>query len=208
MRFMPQDSSRVVPAWLISTLGGAVMVSAIAAYLVLRHPSPPPSPPPAIVVSACRDLAPGMRRVGFDTHFDVPETGFNLRIGRNDMPPQVFYCVRVKNGTADTMEMSSGPLLFEAVWSSAYPVFSDRVDPALASGPLGSPNGYQERDVRNVHGRVVGQDRWGHFKKGERWRLVKFVSGERVGYPPTPDNEAQLFDQIISSACFPPAPHP
>lgn len=205
MRFMKQGSSRVLPIWLIPALVGVVMVFPLIAYLALRQP---PAPRPAVVVSICRDPALGMRRVGFDVEFDVPEAGFDLRTETSDMPPQISYCVSVRNRTADTMDISGGPLGFEVIWRSAWPVFSERVDPALASGPLSSPDGYHEMDVRNVYGRVVGKDRLGYFKNGERWRLVTFSRGERVGYPPTPPEVAQSFDQIISSACFTPAPSP
>lgn len=195
--------SRPWPLWLMSTLVGAVMVILVAACAALR---PTPAPPPAIVVSGCRVPAPGMRRVGFEFEFDVAEANFSLRTATNDMPPQVFYSISLKNRTDSAMEISGGPLGFEVEWESAFAIFSEHVDPAQLSSPLASPAGYQERDVRDTYGQVVGKDCWGHFKNGERWRLVRFSRGGRVGYPPTPAGVAQLYDQIISSACFPPAP--
>ena len=202
---MKQFASRARLLWLISTLVGGAMVSATTAYLALRRPPPPPAPP-AIAVSTCRDIAPGMRRVGFEVEFDVAEAVFSLRTATNDMPYQVFYCISRKNRTDTALEISGGPLGFETEWESAFAIFSEHLDPTLASSPLASPAGYQERDVRDTYGRVVGKDRWGHFKNGERWRLVRFYRGGRAGYPPTPAGVAQLYDHILSSACSPATP--
>jgi len=204
---MKQNSSRLLPVWLISALVGAAMISPIIAYLLFRRP---PSPPTAVVVSGCRDLAPGMRRVSgyLGIKFDVPEPAFDLNSGTSDMPPQTFYDVTVKNRSTATLQISEGPERVEEAWKSAWPVFSKHIDPALASGPLASPEGYEERDVRNVYGRVVGKDRWGDWKRGERWRFVEFGLREEAGYLPTPLKEAQLLDQVISTACFSAAPSP
>jgi hypothetical protein len=150
-----------------------------------------------------------MRRVEsrfLNIKFDVPEADFDLHSGMSDMPPQRFYCVTLRNRSAITMEISNGSI--GVAWKFPWPVFSDHFDGALASGLLSSPDGYKERAVRNVYGKVVARDCWGMWKNGQCWRFVRFDSGEEVGYLPTPDKQARLFDQIISSACFSPAPAP
>jgi len=69
-----------------------------------------------------------------------------------------------------------------------FPVFSERVD---------------HRDIRTVRGRLVGEDRWGQLKAGERWRYVTFLDGDAVGYWPVPPEQATVLDRVINSACFP-----
>jgi hypothetical protein len=86
------------------------------------------------------------------------------------------------------MQIAFGSQYFERKLESRWTAFSERVE---------------ERDVRYVYGPIVSRDRWGRLKTGERWRLVKFVGAEEVGYSPTPEKLARLFDQIISSACIP-----
>jgi hypothetical protein len=191
---MKEFAPRAWPVWLISTLVGGAVVCATAVYLALRRSPPPPSPPPAVVVSICRDPAPGVRRVGSGIAFDVPVAGFALRSGMPDAgPPMYVHDVTVERGSPNPLEISD-QVYFERALQSAWPVFSEHVE---------------ERDVRNVHGHVVGKDRWGCFRTGRRWKRWRFVSfdgGEEAAYPPTSDREAQLYDQIISSACSPATP--
>jgi hypothetical protein len=139
-----------------------------------------------------------MRRVAedLDIKFDVPEAVFAFDSGRTrmtDSPLPAIYVVTVKNRSMNSMQISNWFLPFE--WDSkiAWPVFSEHME---------------ERDVRNIYGNVLGKERWGYFKTGDRWRLIKFAGKEEVGYPPMPLKEAQLFDQVISSACFSAAPRP
>jgi hypothetical protein len=137
-----------------------------------------------------------MRRVGADIGFDVAAAGFALSCGSPDMGPPMYVCdITVRGGSPNPLEISD-QVYFERDLQSTWPVFSEHVE---------------ERDVRNVYGHVVGKDSWGYWKSsehwwgrpasGKRWRFVKFSGGEEVGYLPTSDREARLFDQIISSAC-------
>ncbi len=74
---------------------------------------------------------------------------------------------------------------------SAFPVFSERIE---------------DRDIVNTRGQIVGKDRWGYLKDGERWRYVTFSLGDALGYHPSTPEQARLFDEIISSACVSPGP--
>jgi len=193
VRAMTRKLRQVLPMWLIFTLLGAGILSPIAAYLLLRHP-PRPSLPPAIVVSNCGDLAPGVRRAGFTRwamKFDVPEAGFTLQSQLLDMPIETLHCVCITHSAANgALLISESRIPGERELQSQWPVFSERVE---------------ERDVRNTSGRVAGKDRWGYFRSGAQWkcwRLVTFAAGGEAGYLPTPPEVAQLFDQVISSACF------
>lgn len=210
---MRQDSSWGIPVWLLSPIVGAVMVFSIAAYLALRRPSlsPPPPSPLAVVVHPCRAVATGMRRLGsgdLDIMFDLSDTAFALDVGGPDMPPTTVYYVTAKDAGASTLEISNGPTDFGNALNNAWPFLAAHFYRALPSGPLDSLEGYGERYVRDVHGTVIGKDRWGYVKSGKRWRLVKSFGREEAGYPPTPPREAKLFDQIISSACVSVAPRP
>jgi hypothetical protein len=190
------SKSGALPVWLISTTVGAVLLSPVAVYLALRRPPPPPyTSPPTVVVSVCRDPSPGVRRAGFDIKFDVPEGRLALHSGFSDMPPGERYGVTVKQGSEASLEIWECSV-FDEKELQVWPVFSDHVE---------------ERAVRSADGHPVGYDRWGywkdyddgwgHGKGGKHWRRVKF-GREEVGYPPTLDREAQLFDQVISSACL------
>jgi hypothetical protein len=161
----------------------------------LFAPYAPSATPPALVLFACRNLAPGMRRVdsyGFGVQFDVSEKDFTFRSWMGDMPPGRTYVVTLKDRKAN-MQISAIPTTLEEELTSAFPVFSEHVG---------------ESDVLAPTGRVVGKDRWGYLKSGERWRFVRFFWGARVGYRLTRTKEATLLDQVISSACvLPTADH-
>lgn len=185
--------SRVLPVWLISTLVGVAVISPIVAYLALRHPPARAPSPPAVVVSVCRDLAPGMRRAArdLDIKFDVPESRLVLDCGGHcwSDSPLPGHDLTLKSHRSIFMTMSR--------WSQDQ---AD-IDRDLVRWTLFSEHA-EQRDVRSVNGDVVGKDHWGIWKDHERWRLVIFDSGEWAEYRPTPNKEAQLFDQVISSACF------
>lgn len=200
---MKVNSSRLLPVWLIATLAGAAMLSAVTAYMVLRRP-PPLASPPLIVVSPCRDVPSGMQRGGFEVKFDVPEACCTLDSVVRDMLPEVIFGVRIKTRDNEFMEIRVGHVDFEAELSSRWTLTSDRVE---------------KRAVRDSRGDWVGEDHWGHWKgrvdqwghwvSGKSWRYVTFArGGTAVGYLPTADREAQVFDSIISSACFSAIPHP
>ena len=173
-----------------------MLLSLLAVYLALRRPRR--APPPPVVVADCRDVAPGMRRVGrgflgdLRIKFDVPEATLAVDPYVSDTFPAVFYVV-VRNHGSTKLWISEERLGYELDRGSelSWPLFSDHVE---------------ETDVRNVRGAVLGKDHWGIWKNGERWRVVIFDGGEEVGYPPTPFKQAALFDQVISSACFSAAP--
>lgn len=193
---MSENPMPRLPKWLISVVVGAIVVALILLYSL---PKRIPKPPSVIVVSACRDIAPGLRRVGsknlgqslLGVQFDVPEGSFTFRSEPQDMPPGMIYAITAKGGNAN-MEISNGvALTFEKEINSAFPVLSRYVE---------------ERDIRSSSGNVIGKDRWGYLKSGEVWRYVRFFAGDAAGYRPVAPKEASLLDQVISSACLPSAP--
>jgi hypothetical protein len=169
--------------WLGATAVGLLLICSIVFYLVRIRASHAPT---AIIVSACGDLGPGVRRIraDFGTQFDISETAFLVKSGVQDMPLGVNYSVILKDSTARLVITSND------TWKEvedAFPVFSEDL---------------HERNIRGANGRSVGMDRWGSLKSGERWRFVKFFNRDAVAYLPTAPKEAILLDQVISSACL------
>jgi hypothetical protein len=124
----------------------------------------------------------------FGTQFDLSEKDFVVHSGLRDMPPGMLYVVTLKSRSTNMVVWRDDGIFNEL--KSAFPVFSEHVE---------------ERVVRTPTGHIVGEDRWGYLKSGERWRYVTFSRGDAVGYRPTRPKEASLLDQAISSACLLPA---
>jgi hypothetical protein len=169
--------------WLVATAVGLVLICSIVFYLVRIRASHAPT---AIIVSACGDLGPGVRRIraDFGTQFDISETAFFVKSDVQDMPPGENYSVILKDSTARLVITSND------TWKEvedAFPVLSEDL---------------HERNIRGANGRSVGKDRWGSLKSGERWRFVKFFNRDAVAYLPTAPKESILLDQVMSSACF------
>jgi hypothetical protein len=175
------------PKWAIPAVLGVVLVSSVAIYLLSLRSSRVPSVPPAIVVSACPDLAPGLRRItsDFGTRFDVLDKAFTVHAGARDMPPGMLYVVKLKDADANVVVWHDDNVFRDL--KTAFPVFSEHVE---------------ERNIRTTKERLVGTDRWGYLKSGERWRYVRFSSGDAAGYGPTLPKEASMLDQVVGSACL------
>jgi len=189
---MLRYSARVKPMWLLPIIVITVMVLFIVGRLVLPHAAPPPPSPPALVVCECRGIAPGMRRIraGVDIWFYIPEKGFTYNSGMGGptdslLPP--VQTVTARNGSVSELQISAGAIPIERDLQFAWPVFSKHIE---------------QRVVHYSYGSVVSMERWGYLKTGDRWRYVKFAGGGEAGYLPTHEKNAQLFDQIINSACF------
>jgi len=105
------------------------------------------------------------------------------------MPGGTLYVVAPKDQTANMVIWRDDEIFREL--KSAFPVFSERIE---------------DRDIVNTRGQIVGKDRWGYLKDGERWRYVTFSLGDALGYHPRTPEQARLFDEIISSACVSPGP--
>jgi len=108
------------------------------------------------------------------------------KTGLRDMPPERLYVVTSIGPAEAKLVVSPDPGDFRDL-EVAYPTFSQHVG---------------ERIMRDSEGRSFGTDRWGYLQSGERWRYVKFSTGDRVGYEPLPPRQADVLDQIVSSACF------
>ena len=175
------------PKWLVSIVLTLVLISFFGIYLFLAHSPHVANPPQAIAISVCPDVASGVHRIrsDFGIRFDAPEKAFTVHAGLRDMPPITLYVVKLKDAGAKIV-VSGDDDDFRDL-KIAYSVFSEHIE---------------ERNIRDATGRIFGTDRWGYLQSGERWRYVKFSTGDAVGYEPTTPKQANLLDQVVNSACF------
>ena len=164
-----------------------LFVSSSAIYLFFSRPSHVKSPPQAITISRCPDVFSGVHRVTseFGIRFDAPEETFTVHASARDMPPGTLYVIKLKDADANMMIWRDDGVFRDL--KIAYPVFSEQIE---------------ERNIRDETGRNFGTDRWGYLQSGERWRYVRFSTGDAVGYEPTFPKQASLLDQVVYSACF------
>ena len=176
--FAKQQFLQESPKWANPTIV-AVLIFSVATYLLSFHSPHAMSVPPAIIVSACPDLPSGMRRIrsDFGTRFDASEKAFRVHAGLRDMPPGTLYVVKLKDADANIVVWRDDDILRNL--KTAYPVFSKHVE---------------ERSIRTSTEHVFGTDRWGYLQSGERWRYVRFSSGDAVGY--------ELLNKLTKSSVF------
>jgi hypothetical protein len=121
----------------------------------------------------------------FGIRFDAPEKLFMVHAALRDMPPGMMYVVKLRDGDAH-ISVSRDDDVFRDL-KNAYPILSKHIE---------------ERPIHDEIGRRFGTDRWGYLQNGERWRYVKFSTGDAVGYEPTPAKQANLLDEVVNSACY------
>jgi hypothetical protein len=182
-----QTSVQRSSKWLVFIVLTAVLVSFFAIYLFLSHSPHVRNPPQAIAISVCPNVSPGVHRIrsDFGIRFDAPEKAFTVHAGLRDMPPGTLYVVKLKDADPNIVVWRDDDIFRDL--KSAYRVFSEHIE---------------ERNIRDATGRIFGTDRWGYLQSGERWRYVRFSTGDAVGYEPTPPKQANVLDQVVNSACF------
>jgi len=169
---------------------GTLLLSAVCIYLFMHSSKRPPTPA-VPVVSACKELTPGMRRIGegYGLQFDVPAKDFVIHEGASDAPPLVHGFGLRPKGSESLLEISYG-LRQGNMAVDPTRVFSTHVE---------------KRNIPNDKGRTIGDDEWGYLSSGERWRQIRLWGGDSVKYGLVSQKEAELFDRVISSACLSPA---
>jgi hypothetical protein len=190
--FISSMSERAIGVVVIGALMGGL------AYLQFASDGKPITPPAFPAVSNCKELRPGMRRIGERQgfQFDLPIRDLTITEGWGDTPAaEHVFDIKLNNSKAHLM-LSSG---------SSIPLIPP--DPILASAG-------QERKILDKRGNMIGEDSWGHWGQGERWRHVRFRESGLVdasygskneaeipSYGSVHERDAAIFDQIIDSAC-------
>jgi hypothetical protein len=179
-----------------------VILVACAAYLEWL-PEKKPRAPAIPTVANCGKLKPGTRRIGdYGFQFDVPANAFTVYEGWGDMPPTPHgYGIKPNDGNS-TLGVS---------WGSTIKSPTAPEIPALTS-----PGYVEKRKIVDDKGSVIGEDSWGYWKTGERWRRIQLLGrieasygsrneSELRGFGSAHEKDAALFDGIINSACRLPA---
>ena len=143
-------------------------------------------PPKAARISSCQSSPSTDQPTSRLLAFNAPQNTFAVKKWQRDMPPEVVHVVTLNGATRVKLVISPDDADFRDL-QTAYPTFSENVE---------------ERIVQDFEGHSFGTDRWGYLHNGERWRLVKFNTGDRAGYEPLPTAQADLLDQVVNSACL------
>ncbi|HEX3322504.1 MAG TPA: hypothetical protein VHR84_17500 [Terriglobales bacterium] len=186
----------------ISVAVTAILVAGLA--ILELSPDEKPLPPSLPGVSGCRELDPGMRRIGEQVgfQFNVPLRDFTISEGSTDASPLIHgFDIRPKNSAAH-LRISWGKQTNEMT----------PPDPILDLS-----NHIEKRKVLDDKGKPIGEESWGYRGRGEHWRRIHLLGRCQVIYgskneKDVPNNgyvyerDAALFDQIINSACRPSPP--
>jgi hypothetical protein len=153
--------------------------------------------PPIPVVSVCKELASGMKRIGaspgdrYMLQFDIPVNEVRVHEGAADMPPFEYgFGIRPQAGGESLLRITYGPQQN-----------SMDVDRRRASSVR-----IVKRIIVDGQGRSVGEDDWGYPDPEKRWRRARFQGWVEAEYGFVNKKDADLFDQVINSACLLPGP--
>jgi len=189
------------PLWLIVAI---VTLSFLVLCLAYFHfhtngdkKSPTVAIPPMPVVSVCKELAPGMERIGaspwnrYMLQFDVPLNKAAVHEIPTDSPPidaRHFWITprNSKSGLKISYDSQSNDVVLDRERASSARIV--------------------KRIIVDDHGRSVGEDDWGYLDPERRWRRARFQGWVQAEYGFVNEEEAALFDQIINSACLLPGP--
>ncbi|HXM12270.1 MAG TPA: hypothetical protein VN946_20125 [Terriglobales bacterium] len=187
--------------WFIAITGFVLFLSV---YLLLDG-GKKATAPAAPVISSCKKLGPGMRRIEVGPvkfHFDVPVERFTVKCGVPDAPVGPYGgCAFQPKNSLSLLNISWDP---EASMKGMQP----NLDPALVySGPVVS------RKILDDDGNTIGEDSWGYWGKGEFWRRVRLRgsvvarygsinAGGTASDGSVQKKDAELFDHVINSVCI------
>ncbi|HEV2113947.1 MAG TPA: hypothetical protein VGR50_07335 [Terriglobales bacterium] len=169
---------------ILITVGAVLSVAYL--HFVVRNT---PRAPAVLTISECGELQPNVKRIGDKGgfQFDVDVRNFAITEGTQDMPPFVHgYRLMPKHGT-HVLEISFGESPKDVATDSKL-VFSGH---------------FEKRGILDPSGHQIGEDDWGYLESGESWRQVEFFKGRAVAkYGFVNENEANIFDRIVGSACI------
>ena len=189
-------AGRQTRLWLI-VVPSIAAICVFSFYFFPRRDNPlnPLRAPVPSRVSACKDLGPGMRRIGahsgdrYMLQFDVPVDQVKIHEGATDAPPLKYgFGIRLRNSESH-LEIAYGP----------------QSDDVVIGGKRAATLHIVKRIVVDDQQRAVGDDDWGYLDSERRWRRVRFGGWVQAEYQFVNETDATLFDQIVSSACLLPA---
>jgi hypothetical protein len=177
-----------ISAWRLCLIVFSLLLLGIVSIELVRNK---PIGPVVPVVSVCKPLKPGMKRIGnqYGIQFDVATKDLSIHEGVEDAPPSAHGFYLGINGSKSGLNISFGPLVFGmATVSDPDSTFLERIE---------------KRNIMDETGHPIGEDYWGYLKTGERWRRVwLFKGGILAKYGFVDKNDAETFDRVIESACF------
>jgi hypothetical protein len=153
-----------------------------------KHPQAPSTP----LLSACRKLMPGRRRIGnpYGIQFDVAANEVTINEGIQDVAPFVHGFRLLPIHSNSVLSISFGA----PEWPGSESTESDRA--SVIS------EGIEKRDILDSRRQVVGEDQWGHLHSGERWRRIRLRGSVYAHYGFASESDSAVFDRIMSSACL------
>jgi hypothetical protein len=146
----------------------------------------------SLVIRVCGKPGPGQKQIGWGKYglqFKVPTRAVRILGGKADVD-YLRYVIKPKTGDA-----------YLELWFGPYAMNSEPDDDLLVNSVK-----FAQRNVVASDGGVVGQDSWGELASGSIWRqtAVVAVGGSRYGNASAQD--ANLFDQVVTSICQVPYP--
>jgi hypothetical protein len=179
--------------WLM--LASGILLASVAYLHLLVQGSKRLVAPTLPLVSNCKTPNADMKRIGdgYGLQFDIPTKLITLHEGVSDTVPVVHgFGLRPKDSSS-LLEISFGNHSTQGFAVDPAPVFSARVE---------------KRNIVDDRGHPIGEDYWGVLGSGERWRQVRISGGGVARYGFVNKKDADVFDRVIGSACFLPAPNP
>ena len=174
--------------WLVFIVGTLLLSVAYFHFVINKKPLAPPVP----VVSSCKKLKMGMRRIGNQDgfQFDFPLSNFTISEGTSDAVPIVHGFELGTKNSASVLEISFGSQSMSGAVDPSR-ILSDHIE---------------KRTIVDDKGQPIGEDYWGYLRSGERWRRVQLRGSAIAKYDFVNERQAELFDRVISSACLLSAP--
>lgn len=145
--------------------------------------------PATIVVSECKSASAALRKIQVGDNFAFfANTSTLIYKGQmDDTPPFTQrFCVKSRNSKSPLTISLHEPLAFGGTPVDPMLVFSEHSE---------------KRHVVDDAGRVIGEEYWGYLDSEKRWRKVR-LEGVSAQYGPVTKSDAEIYDRILSSACF------
>jgi hypothetical protein len=140
----------------------------------------------------CGKLERGQERIGWGKYglrFNVVKRAVKILEGNPDAD-YTRYVIKPKTGKA-YLELWFGPYAMDEVPDDDQFISSDK---------------FAQRNAVASDGQLVGMDSWGQQRDGGIWRWTAVLGEGGSRYRNTPPEQANLFDQIVNSACEVPYP--